>query len=382
MNRRMRKAFGLPEPETRIGRVAADFLLSACAAPEAVLSRAARRGGAPTVAARWLTRLDVFLEGQGLALARSHAPDWAAALDRPAGRAQPVERPRPRPALALRPREISVTEVGDLLADPYGFHAKRILRLRKLDELDADVGALDYGIIVHAALKGFVDGLGAVWPGAEAARALWDSAAEAALEAQGPRPGLAAFWRPRLRRIGAWVIEAEEKARQGGGIAASVTECDGALPIARPGGTVRLKARADRLDRLGSGELAILDYKTGSLPTDGAIGDGTAPQLPLEAAIAIAGGFAGLPPAAVRSLAYWRLTGGQEAGEVKLVQTEAAEIAAMAGEALDRLGALVDGFLLGERAFIARPHPARAPRGTDYDHLSRVAEWAEAEDGE
>lgn len=381
MNRRMRKAFGLPEPETRIGRVAADFLLSACAAPEAVLSRAARRGGAPMVAARWLTRLDVFLHGQGLALPASHAPAWAAALDAPDA-VRPVERPAPNPPPRLRPREISVTEVGDLLADPYAFHAKRILRLRRLEDLDADVGALDYGIIVHAALKRFVDGLGPAWPGAHGARALWDAATEAALAEQGPRPGLAAFWRPRLRRIGDWVIEQEEKARQAGVIAASVTECDGALPIQRPRGTVRLKARADRLDRFGSGELGILDYKTGTLPTEGAITDGTAPQLPLEAAIAIRGGFAGLPAAPVRSLVYWRLTGGQEAGEVKPVQTEAAEIQDLSDRALASLAALVDAFLLGTRAFIARPHPARAPRGGDYDHLSRVAEWSEAEEGE
>ncbi|MFC7541656.1 hypothetical protein ACFQU2_22335 [Siccirubricoccus deserti] len=47
MSRPMRRDFGLPEPEARIGRVCADFLLAACAAPEAVLSRAGRRGGAP-----------------------------------------------------------------------------------------------------------------------------------------------------------------------------------------------------------------------------------------------------------------------------------------------------------------------------------------------
>ncbi|MFZ4410737.1 MAG: double-strand break repair protein AddB, partial [Paracraurococcus sp.] len=64
MSRPMRKDFGLPEPEARIGRVCADFLLAACAAPDAVLSRAARRGGAPTVPARWITRLETFLRGQ------------------------------------------------------------------------------------------------------------------------------------------------------------------------------------------------------------------------------------------------------------------------------------------------------------------------------
>ncbi|MGG5818854.1 double-strand break repair protein AddB [Falsiroseomonas sp. HW251] len=382
MSRPMRAAFGLPEPEARIGRVCTDFLLTACAAPEAVLSRAARRGGAPTVPARWLVRLETFLKGQDLAIPRSPAARWAAALDQPAAVA-PVARPKPCPPAALRPREISVTEVSELLADPYAFYAKRMLRLRRLDELDADVGAIDYGQIVHGALARFVEGVSkGPWPGEDAARAIWDSAAEQALAAQGPRPGLAAFWRPRLQRIGGFVIEQEAGMRAGGGIAASHVERDAKLELRRPRGTVTLKARADRIDRLGDGSLAILDYKTGDPPKPDALQDGSAPQLPLEAAMALDGAFHDVAAAPVRALTYWKLSGGQDPGEVKPMLTEPEEIEAVAAASLEKLGALVDRFLLGEAPFTAKPHPARAARGDDYDHLSRVAEWAEAEGDE
>ncbi|HEV7263951.1 MAG TPA: double-strand break repair protein AddB [Falsiroseomonas sp.] len=384
MSRPMRALFGLPEPEARIGRVCTDFLLSACAAPEAVLSRASRRGGAPTVPARWLTRIETFLDGQGLRLPASPAAHWAAALDRPA-RVTPVERPRPAPPAALRPREISVTEVADLIADPYVFYAKRMLRLRALDELDADVGAIDYGIIVHGALARFVNGIAAApggWPGEDRARDIWEDAAETALAEQGPRPGLAAFWRPRLRRIGAYVLEVEAKRREGGHIAASYTERKAEMRLKRPRGEVTLKARADRIDRFGNGTLEVLDYKTGEPPRPAALLDGTAPQLPLEAALALEGCFEKVPQATVRALTYWKLTGGQEAGEEKQMVSEPEDVAKLAAESLDRLGALVDRFLLGDAPFLARPHPDRAPRGGDYDHLSRIAEWADAEDGE
>lgn len=384
MSRPMRAQFGLPEPEARIGRVCMDFFLFACAAPQAVLSRAARRGGSPTVPARWLTRLETFLSGQGLALPGSEAARMAAALDVP-DRVTPVSRPAPRPSRAQRPREISVTEVADLLADPYAFHAKRILRLRKLDPLDADVGALDYGIIVHAALASFVQAIGRApggWPGQAAALAAWGHAAAEALAAQGPRPSLAAFWRPRLARIGAFVVTLEAERRQGGGIATSWTEIDGRLELHRPRGTVLLKGRADRIDRLGDGSLAILDYKTGTLPRPDELQDGRAPQLPLEAGMAAEGGFAGVPAATVRALTYWKLSGGETAGEEKQMLSEAAEVAELAGAAMARLGALVDRFLLGDAAFAARPHPGRKTRGGDYDHLSRIAEWADAEGDE
>ncbi len=382
MSRPMRQGFGLPEPEARIGRVCMDFLLSACAAPDAVLSRAARRGGAPTVPARWLTRIETFLAGQDLTLPQHEAARWAAALDQPA-RAEPIQRPAPCPPRHMRPDAISVTEVPELLADPYGFYAKRVLRLRALEPLDADVGALDYGTIVHAALARFVTRVSRApggWPGEDAAAAIWDAAAEEALEAQGPRPALAAFWRPRLRRIGAFVITEEARLREDGAIAASYTERKGELVLKRPRGEVVLKARADRVDRLGDGSLNILDYKTGTLPSEAALLDGTAPQLPLEAAMALRGAFEGVPEAPVRALTYWRLTGGQEPGEVKGMLSEAEEVERVAEEAFERLGALVDRFLLGDAPFPARPHPGRAPKGGDYDHLARVAEWANAED--
>jgi ATP-dependent helicase/nuclease subunit B len=382
MSRPMRLAFGLPEPEARIGRVCMDFLLSACAAPDAVLSRAARRGGSPMVPARWLTRLETFLKGQELELPASPAARWAAAMDQPSV-PKPIGRPAPRPPAALRPREISVTEVSELIADPYAFYARRVLRLRRLDDLDADVGALDYGQIVHGALARFVAVVAAApggWPGEERAREAWDEAAEAALEAQGPRPSLAAFWRPRLARIGDFVVEQEFALRREGGIAASHVERKGEIRLRRQRGEVLLKARADRVDVLGNGQLAVLDYKTGTLPKAGDLLDGTAPQLPLEAAMAAEGLFERVPAGTVRALTYWRLTGGQEPGQVQPMFTEPEDIARVAAEALERLGDLVDRFLLGDAAFTARPHPARVPRGGDYDHLSRIAEWADAED--
>jgi ATP-dependent helicase/nuclease subunit B len=116
MSRPMRRAFGLPSPELRIGRVAADFLTVACAGRHVTLSRAARRGGSPTVPARWLTRLSTFLRGQakghssGLSLPLSHAPAWAAALDRPEGGARPPSaRPSPRPPRPARTASPSAT---------------------------------------------------------------------------------------------------------------------------------------------------------------------------------------------------------------------------------------------------------------------------------
>jgi ATP-dependent helicase/nuclease subunit B len=271
--------------------------------------------------------------------------------------------------------------VETLIADPYAFYARHVLGLRALDPLDADAGVLDYGNLVHAAMAGFIRRLsGQPWPGADAARAIWDEAAAATLAGEAPRPGLAAFWGPRLARIGGFVVEREAELRAGAAPLVSFVETRGELTLQRGGREVRLTAHADRIDVTPQG-LRILDYKTGKPPTAPDVHEGRKPQLTLEAAIAARGGFAGLPAADAAELVYWQLSGGPTPGEVKGAATGIAAIAALADEAHERLGDLVADFLLGTRPFTARPHPKRQPAGTDYDHLSRLAEWAAAEEG-
>ena len=132
LSRPMRATVGLPSPEEIVGQSAHDFVACACAAPTVVLSCPRRRDGAPAVPARWLTRLETLLAGQGQALPRHPAAAWARALDQPADGPRPVRPPRPCPPVALRPRRLSVTEIETWLRDPYAIHARHVLRLTAL----------------------------------------------------------------------------------------------------------------------------------------------------------------------------------------------------------------------------------------------------------
>jgi ATP-dependent helicase/nuclease subunit B len=371
MSRPMRREFGLPSPELRIGRVAADFFLAASSAREAVLSRAARRGGTPSVPARWLTRLDTFLAGQerGLALDRNPCADWAPLLDQPA-EVRPWSRPAPRPPAEARPHRLTVSDVATLIADPYAFYARRILGLSPLDPLEQEPGAADYGNLIHATIHRFLAGLPQAWPGEAAAKPIWDAAADWALAEASLRPAIAALWKPRLARIGAYLRGME--AQQRGGLLTTWVECKAQLDITRPGGTVTLEARADRVDRRSDHTLRILDYKTGTVPSAKQVRAGTAPQLPLEALMAERGAFPGVPAGTVASLEYWRLTGAAEPGEVIVPKLEIPDAIATAERALHRLA---DDFLLGDAPFLAHPHPGRQA-APDYQHLARTAEWS------
>src|SRR5262249_40321237 len=131
---------------------------SLAAMPRVIITRPTKADGAQTVPSRWLQRLRQFTHGLGLAHAFSPETDWPAIARAINAPGQPVRamRPAPAPSVSLRPRELSVTEMETWRRDPYAIYAKHILRLKPLDQLDAAVGPLERGTIVHKALEIFV----------------------------------------------------------------------------------------------------------------------------------------------------------------------------------------------------------------------------------
>jgi ATP-dependent helicase/nuclease subunit B len=385
LSRPMRAALGLPSPERRIGLTAHDFV-QACGAPQVVLTRATRVDGTPTVASRWLLRLDTLLRASGYkdGLSTEIRPHllWARMLDA-AGPPLPVSPPSPCPPVSARPRELSVTDVETWRRDPYALYARRILNLRALEPLDADAGAAERGLIIHAILADFVRR----YPDALPADALQKLIA-IGRERFGPtlaNPGVWAFWWPRFCAVASWIVEQEIARRPFA--APSLTEATGILEIEAQ--RFVLKARADRIDTLQSGGLAIIDYKTGAPPSAKDVALGFAPQLPLEAAIAIAGGFKDAPSRAVAELSYWRLSGGDPPGEETRLdgadynnrKQKLPDAAGLAIAALDGLRDLIVKFDDPGTPYHARPRP-RFARANDYEHLARVGEWSSVEGGE
>jgi ATP-dependent helicase/nuclease subunit B len=376
LSRPMRNEIGLPSPEEVVGQSAHDFAQAACAAPTVVLSCPRRRDGAPAVPARWLTRLEKFLRGQNRSLPEHPAAAWAGRLDQPAVGPRPVTPPQPRPAVELRPSRLSVTEIETWLRDPYAIYARHVLRLKKLDGLDEETDAADYGQIVHDGLHRFLRAHGTRWP-ADAAERLRD-ALLGALGRTAPRAALQAWWEPRLARIADWVARTESERRAKAPPSAIVSEAQGSWVMRRPGRAFELVGRADRIERRDGG-ISILDYKTGTPPSQKEVADGLASQLLLEAAMAVDGAFGPEMAAAAVELVYWHLSGGFKPGaSVSLFQTDSASIAAAVRDATDALARLIDEFDDPARAYLSHPHPTRAPRFADYAQLARVAEWMAA----
>jgi len=381
LSRPMRRTMTLEAPERRIGLSAHDWAQGA-AAPEVVLARSARAGGAPTVPSRWLQRLITVIGADGharLAAAGARWLAWARALDAPVGPPQAAGRPAPTPPVEWRPNRLSVTEIETWIRDPYAIYARHVLGLDPLDPFGGEIGAAERGTFVHEVLAEFVK----TWDGtaspAEASRLA--NIADRRLGDWAAFPEVVALWRPRMAAIARWWLAAD--AARSGGVSERHTEVGGKWELPVDGLPFTLTGYADRLDLLADGSLAVLDYKTGQPPSEKEVQALLAPQLPLEAAMAAAGGFG--PAHAgrrVAELAYLHLKGGAEGGAwlTRCDGSSRRDPDTLAAAARDGLEALVRGFRDSETGYVSRRWVRFArDRAGPYDHLARVAEWAAGE---
>jgi ATP-dependent helicase/nuclease subunit B len=368
----MRQDFGLPPPEWRIGLSAHDFA-QAFSAPTVVLTRATRVDGTPTVPSRWLLRLESIApklraeDPHNLQLhgERSEFLALALGLDESATEPKAIERPCPRPPVAARPTTLSATRIETWMRDPYAIYARYVLGLKPLDPLDADPGAADRGEAIHKAMDDFLKAFPDALPDDAVDRLL--AFGRDAFAPMFQRPGVWAFWWPRFQRVARWVVETERERRATWRNVAS--EAVGRASIEG----FKIEARVDRIDRGPTG-LAIVDYKTGSLPPPREVELGFAPQLAVEAVIAERGGFENLA-GKIEALAFWRLSGGAVPGEEKVAGKDVRKLIEEAALGIEQLTA---AFAREDTPYLSQPVPRFAPRYSDYRLLARVKEWSAA----
>jgi ATP-dependent helicase/nuclease subunit B len=383
LNRPMRAALGLSAPERRIGQTAHDFV-AALGAREAILSRAKKRGGQPTVASRFLQRIAAAAGPLAMEEPEERGElylGFARALDRPTD-FQPHRRPAPRPAVELRPKALSVTRIETLRRDPYAIYAEYILRLKALEAVEREIGPRETGTAWHAALQLFVEAYpsGALPP---EARDRLLSMARTSFALLSDDPSFALHW-PNIEKGLDFFLAFERDTRDS--IAQAWVERQGALVVPLANGTpFKLSARADRIDFLRSGGARIIDYKSGAPPRAKDVNAGFSPQLTLEAAMLQQGGFEGLPSLQTEQAIYLKL-GGAAGGEDKHAGGKGQNIGHLADQHVAGLKMLLDAFACEGTPYLSLPFPKFAPRFSDYDHLARVKEWSatggESDNGE
>ncbi len=373
LNRPMRAALGLSSPERRIGQTAHDFA-QAMGHRTIIISRAKKRGGAPTVASRFLLRLEALADKAWPAVrARGAATiELAHALDRPLTAPKPAMRPCPRPDVALRPTRLSVTRIETLRRDPYSIFASHVLQIAPLPQIGTGIDFGELGSRMHDALHAFASA-----PEADGSPKVRRDKLLAILEEEFAHalrdPSFRAFRWTSLQKAADLFLAFDADQRV---VAREITtETTGKLDLLLADGSpFVLSARADRIDFNRDGSALLVDYKTGQPPGLNEVKVGFAPQLTLEAAILRGGGFGRSHPGAIAAT-YVKL-GGREGGRLVELDFKDDTFDAVVERHFDGAQRLLSAFRCEKTGYPSRPFPKFAKDYGDYDHLARLREWS------
>lgn len=361
---RIRRDLKLAAPERNIGLAAHD-LASMLGAKEVVLTRSKRDRGGPSVASRFLLRMQALL-GSELKI-ESMALMLADLIDRPDAPTPKYRRPAVNPSAEQRKVPVSITQLDTLRANPYSFYASQIMNLKMLEPVDAEPGHAWRGSLIHRILE--------LWhkednsePAALAARA------EKLLSNSALNPVLRAMWQPRIAKALHWIAGETQRMREEEARIVLVAEQKGVIEIAG----VKVTGRADRVDQIAGGGLAIVDYKTGKPPSAAQIAAGFALQLGLIGYMAENGALDGVAGTASQ-FEYWTLARDKGGfGSIKIPTSDrhrpgrimTGDLVAFAETEAIRI---LNHWINGTAPFTAMLAPAYSY--SEYNQLMRLQEW-------
>jgi ATP-dependent helicase/nuclease subunit B len=256
-NDAVRSQLGLPGAREKEELARAAFADLLARVPRVALVWQSEIDGEAAPLSPWLLQLDAFHRaawGDGLArgeVVSGNGHDVAA-----------TSPPLAWPSADAVPARLSVSAWQSLVACPYQFYARHLLRLNERDEVPEEMDKRDYGTLVHRILARFhaahpvLSASSADELGASLLQLSLDGFAVAEAEAYP-----ASAWRMRWsKHIAAYVDWA--LAREAAGYRYESAETPFAREVVWGEGQVtRLEGRADRVDRHGDA-VALLDYKT------------------------------------------------------------------------------------------------------------------------
>ncbi len=361
----IRRHLGLATLDRNIGLSAHD-LSTALGTKQVLLTRAKRDRSGPTVASRFLLRMKALL-GDQLGI-ETTVGALAMTIDEPLERIAFAERPKPEPSVAQRNVELSITDFDQLKSDPYSFYAKRILGLKILEPVDAEPSYAWRGTLVHDVLENWFKE-----DKCDPDRLI--ERAEALLSDATLDPTMRALWQPRMAAGLRWIAHETARLQDEEGRQLLIAEKSGSTELLG----IKIKGRADRIDRLADGSLAIIDYKTGGAPKPPQATAGFAMQLGLVGLLAERGAIPDVTGAA-RRFEYWSLAKDKGSfGHISQPTSKkptdghidalnfVAFIKQQAEQALSK-------WILGSAPFTAKLRPEYA-NYEDYNQLMRLQEW-------
>ncbi|WP_264375416.1 MULTISPECIES: PD-(D/E)XK nuclease family protein [unclassified Wolbachia] len=312
----------------------------------------------------------------------------------------PCTQPMPKPQAKVREEKMQVmscSAVEKLIRNPYSFYVEYILNLRQLKDLNFKPSILEFGTMVHNILARYLRNEKSLM---SIAREIFSS----------NRFHFSNMWWVRLQRIiqsfvefdrtGNNQVELEKsfsypifhipaRDTQLRGCCTTSTKNKGVIPVldyldpenlianehtrqlcnkswsdTRMTEEILLTARCDRVEYLPGGQVAIIDYKLGSPPSNEEVMSGFFPQLILQA---LAVEYT--TKKEVSELAYWKL----DYDKIKVIALK--DYRQKMHEFQNILPDFLSNYLRDTTPFIASPYFDKFLRFNIYKQLERIGEW-------
>lgn len=370
MSRPMKKDFGMLSPDVNIGLSAFDFS-NAFNFDKVYLTRAKKSNTSINIKSRFINRLEGVLQSKNLNLPINlEWEELAKKLNH--AEFEETQRANPCPHVESRFRDsISVSAVDILRKDPYAFYASRILKLKKLDDVEEEISVATKGTIIHACLEEFIKQYPKELP--ENAEQELLLIGQKVFDDNIGNSNYYSFWWPKFENIVTWFIDNEKVRREINGYQNLAVETSGSIDI----NGVKVTAKADRID-VGVDGVEIIDYKTGNPPSMKAMETLRYVQLPIEALIANANGF-GIDKTTnnVSDISVWSLKGKAQEGNKTPSISVSEELLNNTDEMLSNL---ISYFQQADTTYPAEPNIYKSLRYNDYEHLSRLKLWRDHSD--
>ncbi|MDR0772799.1 MAG: PD-(D/E)XK nuclease family protein [Wolbachia pipientis] len=302
--------------------------------------------------------------------------DWLRVLNTPECTV-PCTQPMPKPQTEVRKEKMQVmscSAIEKLIRNPYSFYVEYILGLKQLRDLNFKPSMLEFGTMVHNILARYLRN----------EKSLMSIAREMFSTSQF---NFSNMWWIRLQRVIQSFVELDETRSNYVELEKSFS-CPifhiGVIPAREAGiyiscdqyetawmtnrdlipQEILLTARCDRVEYLPSGQVAIIDYKLGSPPSNEEVMSGFFPQLILQA-LAVEH----ITKREVSEIAYWKL----DYDKIKVVSIQNYRYKMQ--ELKNDLPGFLSNYLSNSTPFIASPYFDKFLRFNSYKQLERVGEW-------
>jgi ATP-dependent helicase/nuclease subunit B len=297
MNDKMRVELGLSSAHEAIGASHYSFLLL-LSKKEVYLTRSTISKSKHNIESRFISDLLLSMNAGGL----SPRYDWKSFIKNKFTVLNRQETPMSIGQASDFVHDLSVTNIELLMRNPYGFYAKKILGLKSLDNIACEVSMADFGTLIHNIIALYTENydpniIDKYQYMLHIGKGVFD---------QFYAHKKSRIWWQKFITIAQSFVEWDEARREE--LASVYSEIYGEMKLNILGRNIKVTAIADRIEVTKAGEVRILDYKTGTVPTKQDVMSGLSPQLMIEAMIASGGGFKGVPSVVPGKITYVKIT--------------------------------------------------------------------------